>query len=161
MTTTPAPARPGRKRTIALFLSLGLNLALIGLIAGVAIRGPAGGGRFGVPVDGFRTIVRAMGDEDRRHVERNIRGRRGDLRKAYGEMRQLRAEFLDALRAQDFSREQLATLFQRQSAVLSGLGTEMQAILVDRIAAMSTEERAALADRLESELRRKPRRRRD
>ena len=149
----PAPAPRRRWRTVLLVLSLALNLAFVGLFVGLALRGPAGGGGFGVPVDGFRSVVRAMDDEHRGRVWRQIRERGPALRETRREMRSLRTDFLALLRSEDFSAEALEALFQRQSAVLQGLGQDAQAILIGEVTAMTPEERRAMADRLEQELR--------
>jgi len=157
MAQTDDRTKPGRWKTIVLVLSLGMNLGLVGLIAGAAVRGPSGGG-FGVPVEGFRTIVQSMeaGHGDR--VRADLRGKRGELRSARNELREIRQSFLSLLRSDDFSPENLAVLFQRQAEVLQGLGVEAQAVLIERISSMTLAERTAMADRLEEQFAKRRRR---
>lgn len=149
VTSTPTTPR-GVK--IALALSVALNLGVAGLAAGAWLRdGPHGG----MPRDmSFGPFSEALDDADRKAIRRALLDRMGEFR---GQRQAARAEFetlLSALRADPFEPAAL-------TSALSAIETRMterldlgRSLIETRLAAMSAEERAAFADRLEKGLRR-------
>ncbi|MEM8787368.1 MAG: periplasmic heavy metal sensor [Pseudomonadota bacterium] len=143
---------------VALTASVALNLAVVGIVAGAVIRGPnVGHMAANLPIDGFRGISRAMPSEDRAALREDVRANRADFRAAHRALRRSRAEFLTALRTEPFSPETVAEVFDTQAEVWNGLGQASRQILIERIAAMTPEARAAFADNLEKSLRRRHR----
>lgn len=148
---TPGPAT-SRGVKIALALSVALNLAVAGLAAGAWLReGPHGG----LPREmSFGPFSEALDDGDRRAIRRALVERMGEFR---GQREAARAEFetlLATLRADPF--DPAAT-----TAALKAIETRMterldlgRSLIEARLVAMTPEERAAFADRLEKGLRR-------
>lgn len=135
--------------------SLALNLAVIGIAAGIAF---SGGGkdrlqRFDLTVG---PLTRAMNADRRAAVRDTLRESgafRPEDRSSMG--RDMNA-LLEALRSDQFDEPAFRDVLMRQRERLqSG-----QAVVVDAVAAqvmdMSLEERAAFADRLQEQLRRGP-----
>jgi len=149
------PRGPGRWLKLALVLSLGVNLAVVGVVMGAVL----GHGAFlpgaRAPSDiGFRPISRAMSATDRVAL-------RSDLRAAAGEWRALNAArsdeaatMLRILRSEPFAPTELRALLDAQQARTQARIVHVNEVLVARIAAMEPAARAAFAERLEEELRR-------
>jgi len=145
-----------RWQRILLVASLALNLAIVGIVAGVAL----GGGpkdrmqRFDLTVG---PLTRAMEDDRRDAVRRALRDS-GAFRPA--DRTNIRADFvalLDTLRSQDFDESAFRDVLTRQQQRLRGGQTAVMDAVTDQIKDMSEAERAAFADRLEENLRRGPR----
>jgi len=147
MTGTQADPAPRRTRLlkIALVVSLALNLAVAGLIAGAALKGrPDPGGR-----DGLWPYSRALPEPYRGDLMRSLRERRGDWiadREALGSTR---AELAAALVAEPFDAAAVTALLARQRDRFTALADRGAALLVEQIARMSPEERQAYAAALE------------
>lgn len=138
-----------------LFASLAMNLLVIGIVAGWLIS-PDGPRREDRPARSLlgAPFAEALAPEDRRALLRQMRGRADRIE---GTREELRARFetlLDALRAEVWDRAAIEAVLQRQRQAAEGrqrLGEEM---LLDRLEAMSADERRAYADRLEDRVRR-------
>jgi uncharacterized membrane protein len=156
------PDLPGGTRTatwvkVALVLSLGLNLAILGVIAGAWIS-PDGPRQTRIDAAardmGATPFVRALEHEDRRALFEAMRREAEPLRQNRDELRLRFEALLGALRADPFDPFEVQSLL----ALQRGAATERQMIgerlLVDRLAAMSPAARDAFADRLEEGLRR-------
>lgn len=152
-TDTPKTRRWQR---ILLVASLALNLAIVGVVAGVTL----GGGpkdrmqRFDLTVG---PLTRAM-DEDRRDAVRSALRDSGSFRPA--DRTNIRADFstlLDTLRRDDFDESAFRDVLTRQQQRLQGGQAAVMDAVTDQIKDMSESERAAFADRLEENLRRGPR----
>jgi uncharacterized membrane protein len=146
----------GAPRWMRWFLvaSLALNLLVAGVVLGDLVGGgPPGRGR---PVElTLGPLARALGEEDRRAVLRELRGREGGTPSP----RERRAAFADlvaAIRAEPFDADRAAAALAAQAERMAAVEREVQAALMARLAAMSPEARAAFADRLEGELGRGP-----
>lgn len=145
-----------------LALSLALNLAVIGLIAGMAWRlaGPDGPGFRPPPLPGA-VYTRALDPRDRRalmgDMRRALNGDRPDRAALRGQYRRMIA----ALRAEPFDPEAVRALIAAQSAVARARLDLGQRLLADHLAAMTPAERARFAARLEEEIARAATMRRD
>jgi uncharacterized membrane protein len=155
VTPPPAAAAPptsGRWMRILLVLSLTANLLIVGLAAGAAWRhgGERGGRDFG-----FGPLTEAMSFTDRKALRDAFLEKHPDAR---AERRAMRADFealIVALRAEPFDAaavESAVATIARRNAELLETGRNL---VVAHLAAMTAEERAAFADRLEKGLRRK------
>lgn len=147
--------RIGRLTRIVLILSLALNLAILGLVAGSFLRADDGKrpGRFSLELG---PVASALAPEDRRAILSALRDRR-DLRPRRGRPEELDVILL-VLRAETLD---VAALDQALAAPLRRIADVQQVVtgaLSERIQEMSADERAAFADRLEEAMTRTSRR---
>lgn len=147
--------RPARWMRPALVVSLALNLLILGAIGGaLLLHGPGPGHhRHGGFAGG--PITRALSDEDRRAIGRQ-------MRRAYAEGtlpgRGGRADFdalLAAIRAQPFDRDALARAMAARRAAMQAHLDLGQRLLLDRLSDMSDAERADFAARLAAQRQRR------
>lgn len=157
-TDTPAPVTKPRPWVMpVLLLSLAVNLLIAGLVAGAFLSpdGPRKGD------DDRRTIRGVLGEpffqalpaKDRRAMIRDVIGNREQFREGREALRERVASFLDALRAETFDRAEVERLLVEQRRAAISRQTFGEALLLDRLEAMSAEERADYADALEERLR--------
>jgi hypothetical protein len=154
VTTPPAPPRNGRGIRIALALSLALNLLILGLVGGALLAlGPRGGDDDPrLRALGLGPFALALSREDRDGLRDRI-----DRDAIRGERRALGASLLQlrqALLAEPFDRAAAEAALARSRAAAEALQGHGHAALLDQIATMSAADRAALAARLETALRR-------
>lgn len=150
----PAPRDPGRWLRRALFVSVAVNLLVVGSVVGLMLtHGHRDGwqARGGDRGAGFARYVRALSPEDRAALRDAYRAGRGgddggDRRAAW---RVDQADLLAELRADPFDPGAVGAVFERQITRMSAGMARGQSLLLDRIAAMSAAQRAAFADRLE------------
>lgn len=144
-------AKPtGRWTRILLVLSLGLNVLIIGLGVGAALRdGPGRGGRD----FGLGPLSEALSMEDRKDLRDAFLERHPDAR---ADRRAMRADFealIVVLRADPFDpaalESAIATIAERNADLLE-TGRDL---VVEHLKSMDTAGRAAFADRLEKGLR--------
>lgn len=157
--TTPIPAKkrlPWAK--IILVLSLGFNLLIVGLVVGAKFgddRRPGGNARS----LGLGPYFSALSDVDKRAIGQSARQAAGPLRDSRKALRRQSQEFIAALRADPFDPSAIANLLAAQRQQVSGLQTQGQKLLLERIEAMTPEERSAYADQVVEALKRGPRKR--
>lgn len=159
MTPSPMETRTMTKPTatkglrIALALSVAVNLAVLGLVAGVMLRD--GPGMRGAMVRdlGFGPYTEALRPEDRKELRHALFEKAPEILETRRLMREDMQALLALLRADPFDaaafRQQMEAQHIRMQHQLQ-LG---QGLLQDFIAAMPAEERRAFADRLEAGLR--------
>ena len=131
---------------ILLALSLAVNLAVAGLVAGFVLRGGPLGGK-GPGVGYAMPYVIALPKEDRRAVFGAVRNDpdlpgRGARRAAYREM-------VELLAADTFDVEAVRAVLARQAGDVGQVQAVAQAAWLDKVAAMSTGERQAYAQRVQ------------
>lgn len=159
MTDLPPPvaAKPktGKAVRIALAVSVALNLAVIGIVAGALLRdGPRG--RFIRELD-FGPYGEAFSPADRAAMRDAFLSRDVNMRDMRDQMRSEGAALVALLRAETLDLSKLSALMQAQQGRMLDridLGRELVA---ERIAAMSAQERRAFADRLERAFQHPPR----
>lgn len=150
--TPVRPTRSGRGLRWALGISLALNLAVVGMVAGAMLRD--GPGMRGAMVRdlGFGPFTEALSREDRRALRQALFERAPEIRQA----RQQRQEDLQALvailRAEPFDAAALAAAMAEQEARMVGQLRLGQTVLQEQIAAMTPEARRGFAERLEDGL---------
>ncbi|ETX28379.1 periplasmic heavy metal sensor [Roseivivax isoporae] len=153
-----AQPRRGRWMRIALVLSLAANLVVGGIVAGTFLReGPHRGGARG-PDHGF-VYYRAFTEEERRALRQAIRQDMGRDADAPQDRAARRAAFLDgyretaaALRADPFDPAALDRALGQQNERATERRARGQEVLVEFLAAMAPEDRAAYAERLSREI---------
>ncbi|NNK79269.1 MAG: periplasmic heavy metal sensor [Litoreibacter sp.] len=147
---------------IILVLSLGFNLLVVGAVLGARLsdRGPGHGseqiGRT-MPIGAYG---RALGRNDQRELGRAFRQEIRSRTVPDGDrLRQIPARVVGALIAEPYDPAKLEALFELQRDRMIELHDVGRSLLLDRIAAMSPEERARYAQRLKDGLSRdgKPR----
>jgi uncharacterized membrane protein len=151
MTDLPSPsaAKPknGKGLRIALAVSVALNLAVAGIVAGALLRdGPRG--RYIRELD-FGPYSEAFSPIDRAAMRDAFLSRDVNMRDMRDQMRSEGAALVALLRAETLDLTKLTALMQAQQGRLLdriNLGRELVA---ERIAAMSAQERRNFADRLE------------
>lgn len=151
-------AKTGKGLRVALAVSVGLNLLIVGLLAGAVLRD--GGPRARMTDDvQFGPFTEALTEQDRKALRRDFVERMPDMRDMRRQMREDFAGLLAALRAEPFDADAVRALLAGQSVRMAERLQLGQDLLVERIGAMTPQERAAFADRLEQRLRRGPDRR--
>ncbi|MGV6812308.1 MAG: periplasmic heavy metal sensor [Brevirhabdus sp.] len=141
---------------ILLFISLAGNLAVIGLVAGAIFhaQGPGGGDRFMARDPGAALFLKALEPDDRKAMIKRLRA---EGRGPAATRKEARAQFtalLEALRAEPFEAATLKEVLDAQAESAEARRTVGQVAFVERVVAMSAEERAAFAQRLEDTLKR-------
>jgi uncharacterized membrane protein len=156
------PKKTGRGVKVALAVSLALNLAVAGLVAGAFLR-HGGLGERGHSAPALHTFgtpyMRALTPDDRRAVLSALRSAGGpDLpdREARREMFQ---EVLEHLRAVPFDAAALKRSVARQASAAVSTQQAAQAAWLSVVSGMTDAERAAYAEAVEEALRRRQERR--
>ena len=144
---------------ILLAASLALNLAVVGLVAGLMLRGPGplrGGGpglSYALP------YIVALDRSDRRAVLGAVR-KDPDLPDRAARRAQF-ADMLTALRAEPWDRDAVRAVLAQQADGVARVQAVAQEAWLDTIAEMSPQQRADYADTVEAVLRKGPRGKRD
>lgn len=146
-----ASKAPGRAVRIALAVSVALNLAVLGVVAGAALK-HGGSGRAVERDIGFGPFSEALSREDRRALRGKILQRAPELRSVRKDMQADTQSLLAVLRAEPFDAAGLAVVMETQRARMAGRLDVGQAVLRDFLIAMTPEARKAFADRLEARL---------
>lgn len=146
-------AAPRRWLRVVLFLSLALNLLVVGAVAGFVLKGPPlpRGDRN----DPVLPYTRAFDEDQRRAVWQDLRRgltRDGGAMRA-GYLEDYRSA-LEILRADPYRPDRMEALLAAQAARGAEVRAEGQKVLSAYLAAMSVEARKAYADRLEQEIER-------
>lgn len=144
---------------IVLFVSLALNLLIVGLVVGAVASGQ-GPGKPRVDFN-LGPFVRALDEEDRRAIVRDVRRNSENRAISPRERRADLLEMIELLRADTFDEAAMLALLAEQRSKGEQLVATAHEALVDRLAASTPERRATFADRLEDEMRRQPRRPQD
>jgi hypothetical protein len=160
--TTPSgsvpPAGAPRWMKVLLAVSLALNLGVLGLLGGAALRGAGDRGRPDVRDIGFGPFSDALSPQDRQELRRAFLRDGGNPRAMRQMMRSEVGTLLQVLRTEPLQEADLRAAFsqfQQRGQERLDLG---QRLLADRIIAMSPEDRARFADRLEKVMARGDRR---
>lgn len=138
---------------IVLVVSLALNLAVVGMVAGFAFSGGPKGGpaRFDLTAG---PLTRAMDDDMRGDLRRVLRDSPAFERRNRGEMRADMVELVAVLRAEAFDSAAFRDALTRQRERLQQGQETVLAVVTEQISTMTPDERRAFADRLEAQLRR-------
>lgn len=154
---TPQPDKPpvpasksGRGLRIALAISLGVNLAVVGVFAGAMLR-DGHGMRGGMVRDlGFGPFTEALSREDRRAMRESLFERAPEIREARRLQRADLEGLVALLRAEPFDAVAFGTLMADQQGRMARQLRLGQEVLQERVAQMSPEARRGFADRLEA-----------
>lgn len=138
------PKKPRALWRIILVVSLCLNLAFVGLLAGVAFSGKVRGGPPPRMSFGLGPVTEALDRSDRRAIASAVRDQVGSRPFQRQDLQTL----IDALRQSEFDAVALRDVLRAQSERTNEVVTAAQDAFVDRVAQMSPEDRAEFADRL-------------
>jgi len=137
-------------------VSLALNVLILGIVGGAVISherdklhgegGPMSLGPYG----------RAFDAADREALRAALRADAPRLRETRQAVRAGFRDVLNALKAEPYDAARVAAIVEGQQAHVQSQMETMRKLMLDRIAAMTPEERAAFADRLQEVLRRGP-----
>ncbi|MEM1273375.1 MAG: periplasmic heavy metal sensor [Pseudomonadota bacterium] len=157
MTEPAVKRRAPRVMRIALALSLGLNLMVLGLVAGLAFSGVgrhSNGPMMGLRAIGLGPFVPALSADDRRALGGQLRENRDLFAEDSRPLGRAIRGFIELLRADSFDRAAAEVALSAQRGHGAALQEAGHGILLDHVEAMSPEARALFADRLEQSLRR-------
>ena len=143
----------GKGLRIALALSVAVNLAVLGLVAGVMLRD--GPGMRGAMVRdlGFGPYTEALRPEDRKELRRALFEKAPEIRETRRLMHEDMQALLGLLRAEPFDGAAFRNRMEAQHERMEHQLQLGQNLLQDFLAAMPADERRAFADRLEAGLR--------
>ncbi len=140
---------------ILLVASLAANLLIVGVVAGAMW---SGGPKTVKRDPGGRGIVagpygRAFSKEDRAEIRRSFEERKPWFDETRRKMRGFGQEIATAVRVEPFDGDAIRAILVRQREIQNALQDEGQNLMLERVEAMTPEQRAAFADRLEKALR--------
>ena len=142
----------------ALVASVGLNLAAAGLVGGALLKGPPPAPWPGIALFQY---ARALPEPFRDDLEHTLRDRSRDWKGPREALRGQRDALAAALTAEPYRPDTVTALFARETELTSELSKRGAALLLDQIARMSPQERAAYATALREAPRHGPRKPRD
>lgn len=131
---------------ILLVLSVTLNLIVIGIIAGAALRDPPRPHPDRGPA--FGMFDRALTEDDRKALREAFRRDAPDFGDEWQKMQADLGDLLTVLRTEPYDTARVEEIFARQlerGQQMAGLG---QRLMVERLAGMTAAERGDFADRL-------------
>ncbi|MDJ0992123.1 MAG: periplasmic heavy metal sensor [Dinoroseobacter sp.] len=155
------PSRmPGwsRGRTILFYLSLGLNILVIGVLLGAVLSGGRPGPR--ATIDGPFPMLRALSDEERTQFTQIIRANREMRTERPVKSLQRGRKLLELVSAEKFDAARFEALLKEQSQAAAGRADAGRVALTMLLSRMSLADRQAFASRLEEMLKRSVRERR-
>ncbi|WP_116599189.1 periplasmic heavy metal sensor [Primorskyibacter marinus] len=136
---------------ILLFVSLALNLLVIGIVCGAILLKPEHGRRGG-PRDMVAPYTRALSDADRSALGKRLREGLASRNTERGLLAEDYRAALEILRTEPLDPVALDEVLSRQSERAHQRKLMGQRALSERLVAMSPDERADFADRLEDAL---------
>lgn len=167
-TPSSDPRKPRRWMRLALVASLTLNLLVLGLIVGAKVSGqsgkdfdPRGPERGAIRDLGFGPIAKALDRKDRRDIGRAFRKEGGSFKENHAMLERDFEAMLQILRQDTFDATAFEATMAQQADRLRKRGETLRKLVIDQISTMSTEDRKAFADRLESAIERPERDRKD
>ena len=147
--TDNATAKPKRLWRVVLVVSLALNLAVVGIIAGSIVSGRFGDGPPRSFDLGLGPMSRALEPKERRDIGRNLRENR--VLRDY-DLRGRIDGIVAALQAEPFDEAALRALLAEQASRVANVQVKAQDAFVAVVADMTPERRAIFAETLREEL---------
>ncbi len=147
-------ATSGKGLRIALAISVAINLAVAGLVAGAMLHHRPDGGRMDMGRElGFGPFSEALSRDDRRALREAFLAKAPDLRDNRRQRGQDAQALLGALRADPFAPDALTELMDSQQRRMESQLHLGQDLLRTFLISMTPEARLAFAGRLEERLR--------
>jgi len=141
-------SRKRRGMTIALILSLGLNLVIIGTVAGAVLRDGGHPVRTGVAPD-LRAAISALPTTGRDRVREAMRSAMPNNRSDRVERLHSGRRFAAAVRAEPIERAIIEQIFAQRANVADQLRQAAQGALIDALAEMPATQRAEFLQQLQ------------
>jgi len=138
-------------KEVVLVISLGLNILVIGLIAGAFLReGKPIGFRpdRNIAALGLRPYYRALDKKDRVELRKSARAQQGGFRSGAKVMRAALLVVADRLEAEPFDLGAVKAELTSQADVIAGNISFGHKLLLEQISGMTREERKKMADNL-------------
>ena len=151
------PRVPGRRLKLLLGLSVALNLAFVGLLAGAFLRHDPMAGRGGPQAYAWPYMA-ALEREDRRAMFRALRDERKATFPERGSRRAMYDDVVQAMRADPFDAQALQAAVDRQAGIGVAFQQSARAAWLELVAGMSDAERAEYARGVEEALSRRKKR---
>ena len=152
----PAIQKPRRLWKIVFAFSLALNLAVIGLVAGVGFR--SAGGKPPQSFEfGLGPIGQALNKEQRRGIGRELRANANLRESGRPGPHGMVSAVIEILRADEFDPVALQVALDQPNERIKALQTAARAAFVAQVSEMSDEDRSAFADRIEESAKRRRR----
>ncbi len=147
---TEQTTKTGRWKNWLLIASLALNLAIVGIIAGFALRGDTGrkGPPRGVPNDMVRELVRAVPESQREALREDLSAKREEMQQIRHTVVEGRSELVRVLVAPDFDISRVVAILDNHRVILSRITSGGHELIIRRIENMSPEERQIFAKNL-------------
>ncbi|KPP93638.1 MAG: putative integral membrane protein [Rhodobacteraceae bacterium HLUCCA08] len=151
----PGPRRMRRWQRWLLVVSLGVNLLILGIVAGAVLNrdGPMRAPRIDLSIGPF---TRALPDEARRAVVDRMRAQGFLTRDGRDAMRADAEELLALIAAESFDPTAVDAVLERQRGRLAGFQNGAQEAFVHVLSGMSPQDRRAFAERLAQQMRHGP-----
>ena len=133
-----------------LVVSLAANLAFVGMVAGLALRGGPGSDGKGAPRDlaAGGPLARALPQDIRRELGQDLRGFSRQLGLSRNSVKTNMMRLADILSAQPFDAAMLEAELQAQSALVSQMQGKGQSLMLEAVTQMSDAERLDMAENL-------------
>lgn len=151
--SSATPPKSSRRLRIALAVSVALNLAVVGAVAGAMLRDGHGMRSAMVRDLGFGPFAEALRPEDRAALRDALFARAPEIRENRRQMRQDAQALLALLRSDPLDAEALHRLMGSQHSRMTAQLELGQTLLQEFLIAMPAPERKAFADRLDEGLR--------
>mgnify|MGYP000205546752 CR=1 FL=1 len=147
---------------VVLILSLGLNIACVGMIGGAIWKKHAEPhGNMRAPMAPTASMyIRALDEDGRRKLGEKLRDQGRKDQRIPKEIRQGFEQALELLRADTFDQDAFSTVMTDHARHADDRLVAARTMFLSHLATLSKDERAAYADRLEKTLR-QPRKKRD
>ncbi|MQQ08863.1 periplasmic heavy metal sensor [Epibacterium sp. SM1979] len=145
--TPQKPSKGPRWVRILLVISLAVNVAVVGVMAGTAYRIKDRRGGHDGPPSLSVMVFRAMEPEMRRDLMRRAAGHHKDLR---AQRHADRDALYQALRAEPFDAAAVAAVLEEQAQRQYQVREGLRMVWLEEVSQMSAEERAQLIERLEN-----------
>lgn len=158
-TGTQKTGKMSRRLKVLLFVSIALNLLVMGLVAGAMLRkdrdlgGPHTRSQ-AIQVFGIGPFGAALAPKDRQAIGEALESREAVLQKNRDEVRQATVAFLRALGADPFDGVQFRAALEALNGLLSNRQDIVLDVFVARVEAMNADERRQFLKRLERSLKR-------
>jgi uncharacterized membrane protein len=135
---------------ILLVVSLGLNLAIAGVVVG-SVLGHRGGDRPDrFSGGGFRPYLAALPDSQREQVRTHFLGRHDEMEARRRELRRAGRQVHEAIAADPFDPAVLDLAFSRQRSVYDSIAASGHAALIEILEGMPAADRARFIENLQS-----------
>lgn len=131
---------------IVLAISLALNLAVVGMLGGAALRGHTGPP---IRTENVSSLARAMPFKYQGRLRAAMRERRDEFKSERKAMRALRENLVFALEAQPFDMSAVEAVFTEQRELLGHIVIAGHAEVIAQIATMDAQDRARYVENLQ------------